>query len=246
MIRDESPEVRKRAAMGFWEFPESKYGRMLMEVAESDRDVDVRAAAISVLGAFIFEGAVTAQLPEDVFLGIKRFLLEIVGEEPRPMLLRRMALEALSFDTDDRIADLVQWAYENPDPDVRGSAILCMGRGSPERWRPSILAEVASENRQYKILAINAAGDSALWEATPKLRALAMSHDKEIRLCAIWALARTRGPGALELLEMCGTDEDEEVRTAAEDAIEEYHAFEEQEIEEFEERDDEFSGGAEY
>jgi hypothetical protein len=52
-----------------------------------------------------------------------------------------------------------------------------------------------------------------------------MDADKEIRLAAIWALARAGGPGALEQLELCGEDADEEIRRASSEAITEYTSF---------------------
>jgi HEAT repeat protein len=76
-----------------------------------------------------------------------------------------------------------------------------------------------------QVEAINAAAEAGLSAATPKLRNLAVHKDREIRLAAIWSLANTRGPGALETLEMCAQSEDEETRNAAGDALDEfYHA----------------------
>jgi HEAT repeat protein len=90
--------------------------------------------------------------------------------------------------------------------------------------------------------AINAAAEAGLGTATPKLRNLAVNKDREIRLAAIWSLANTRGPGALETLEMCAQSEDEEIRDAAGDALDEfYHASraDEDEADDYGQSDDE-------
>ena len=232
LLHDPSPQVRKLAVQAFWDFPEEQYIEPLIEAAEYDPDVEVRARALSVLGIFVYEGAVMAELPEAAFLRVRRYLLEIARDAAQPLLLRRMALEALSFDTADDVAELTEWAYHHEDEEVNLTAIFCMGRGQSNRWSEYIVKELYSENHRRLLEAITAASEGFVGEATPRLRNLALSRDKETRLAAIWALAHAGGPGALEVLEMCAESKDEEVREAAEEAIMEYAALRDAESEE--------------
>jgi HEAT repeat protein len=134
-----------------------------------------------------------------------------------------MPVEALGFESDDEIHDLVGWAYGQEDRQLRISAVFAMGRSQSSHWFDAILAELDSADPQLLIEAVNAAGEAYLAEATPKLRALASHPARDVRLAAVWALAQTRGPGARETLEMCLRTDDEEERRLARDALDEYH-----------------------
>jgi HEAT repeat protein len=222
LLHDPSPEVRKLAVQALWDFPEEEYIEPLIEVAEYDPEVEVRARALSVLGIFIYEGAAMNELPEAAFLRVRRYLLEIARDASQPLLPRRMALEALSFDAADDVAELTEWAYHHENEEVNLTAIFSMGRSQSSRWSEYIVKELYSDNRRRLLEAITAVSEGFVEEATPRLRHLALSRDKEVRLSAIWALAHSGGPGALEVLEMCAESKDEEVREAAEEAIMEY------------------------
>jgi HEAT repeat protein len=112
------------------------------------------------------------------------------------------------------------------------TALFAMGRSRTPRWADAIAAELDSKDPQLQLEAVNAAAEFGLSSATPKLRNLTVHKDKEIRMAAIWALAHTRGPGALETLEMCAQSDDEEIRNVANDAIEEFYRDEEEDDDE--------------
>lgn len=230
LLRDPSPEVRKLALSAFWEWAAPEFVEPLVDLARHDPDLDVRARAISVLGMFVYNGAIAMELPESCFLRVRRFLMDVARDSSQPLLMRRMAIEALSFDPADDVAELIEWAYHHEDEDMNLSALFSMGRGQSDRWTDYIVVELHSSNRRRRLEAITAASEGFVSEATPRLRALAMSRDRETRLGAIWALAHTGGPGALEVLEFCAESKDEEVREAAEEAIMEYTTFQESDV----------------
>jgi len=228
LIDDESSEVRKLAVRGFWYMPQPKYIDMLIAKARDDPAVEVRGNAASVLGAYVYEGSVMEELPQKDFLRIRGFLLGLIRDEDQPLLVRRMALEALSFDTGKDVHEWIEWAYTHSDRKARITALFCMGRngsGPDGRWDDIIVAELNSPDQGMQLEAIHAATESFLEVATPRLRTLAMSRDKNLRMHAIWALGHTAGPGALEVLELCATDADQDVRETAAEAIEEYDTF---------------------
>ena len=220
LMDDESPRVREEAVMGLGDLAEPRHLEAIMRKAESDPSVDVRAKATSVLGVFIYEGATV--LDESRGAAVRRFLLDTANDPDQPLLVRRMAIEALSFDADDEVHDLIDWAYHHAAIEVRMSAIFAMGRSQSTRWHDAVLAEMDSDNANLRREAVCAAGEACLIEATPKLRALASHADLDTRLSAIWSLGHAGGPGALETLEMCAQSGEDEVRRVAREAIAEY------------------------
>jgi len=225
LMDDECPKVRQEAIAGLWELADPRHVEPLMRKAQHDPVPDVRAKAASVLGIYIYETISNGMLEESDYLAVRGLLLDLAQEAKEPLIVRRMAIEALSFDSDELVQDLIEWAYAHPDKDVRMSAIFAMGRSRNSRWNEALLNELGSPERDLQIEAVNAIGEAGLEEATPRLRNLAVSSDKELRMAAIWALSHTRGPGALETIEMCAQSDDEEIRNVAHDALEEfYHA----------------------
>lgn len=225
LMDDESPEVRQAAVVALWDLADPRHIEPLMEKAENDPDTQVRGKAASVLGIYIYEGVYDISPDEAQYLAVRKFLLDLAQDQKETLLVRRMAIEALSFDTDQAVQDLIQWAYQHPAVEVRMTAVFAMGRSGAACWHPTILEELSSDERSLRLEAVNAAGEAGMESATPKLRSLTRSSDKEIRTAAIWALAHTRGPGALETLELCALSEDEDTRNTAEDAIEEFHSL---------------------
>jgi HEAT repeat protein len=223
LMDDESPSVRKKAMSAFWELAEPCHADMLMRRAENDPDDAVRGKAVSVLGIYIYEAVVNLNLGESLYREVRKFLLDLASDPEEALVVRRNAIEALSFESDEDVHDLIEWAYQHEDREMRMSAVFAMGRSQSSRWFDAILTELDSTEPELRADAVNAAGEACLTEATPKLRMLARDPERSVRLAAIWALAHTGGPGALETIEMCLHTEDEEVRRVARNALDEYH-----------------------
>ena len=236
LMDDDSARVREEAIGALWYVADLQHMEPLMRRAEDDPSDEVRGRAVSVLGIYVYEGVVNMSEEEPRYQAVWRFLLDLANDPDESLFVRRMAIEALSFADDDEVNDLIEWAYEHASMEVRMSAIFAMGRSQQVRWHETILAEMDSEEFQLRQEAINAAGEARLAEATPRLRVLASHPNQEVRMAALWALSHTRGPGALETLELCLEGEDEEVRRVAREAIEEYR--QEAEYEEGEEPSD--------
>jgi len=222
LMDDDSPRVRSEALAALWEIADETYIEPIMLKAENDPDTAVRARAANVLGIYIFEGAVEMRLDYVRYLEVRKFLLDLASDPDEDLGVRRMAIEALSFDTDEEICDLIEWAYQHSSPQVRMSAMLAMGRSGSARWHDHILEGLESKDTKMKLEAIKSAGEAHLAEATPVLRSLTRDPEKEVRLEAIWALSHAGGPGALETLEMCAQSPDEDMRRVAVSAIEEF------------------------
>ena len=221
LMRDVSASVRRLAIEGLWGISDVKYVEPLIAAARSDDDMNVRASAASVLGTFVCRG-LEEESPPPSYHRVRDFLLEVIRDEKTSLLVRRSALEAVSFDPDDKVAELIAWGYTHSDREVNLSAIFAMGRSQCERWVPFLAREMQSSDRERRLETINAAGEGYLQPLTPMLRNLCMSSDKELAIAAIWALAHTGGPGAVEQLELCATSSNAEISRNASDAISEY------------------------
>jgi len=224
LMQDPSPSVRRLAIEGLWGATDPRHIEALIAVVRSDRDPEVRASAASVLGTYVYHGMEQEVLPP-FYYRVRNFLVETVRDERNDMLLRRSALEAVSFDGGEDVADLIKWAYAHSDRELNLSAIFAMGRNHYDRWVEYLWKELSGDDRERKLEAVNAARDGWMRRLTPLLRNLAMSADREIAIAAIWALARAGGPGALEQLELCAESSDEDIRRNAADAIIEYQGY---------------------
>jgi HEAT repeat protein len=221
LLSDRSASVRRMAIEGLWGIGDPRHIDTLFRAVLSDDDVEVRASAASVLGTYVYRG-LDEEIVQEEFERVRTFLVRAVRDEKKPWLVRRMALEAVSFDPGDDVGDLIEWAYKHDDREVNLSAIFAMGRSQAERWTQKLVSELHSSDRERKLEAINAAGEGYLEDLTPYLRNMALGPDHEVQQAAIWALSHTGGPGALEILELCAESPDEEVKQTAQDAIGEY------------------------
>jgi len=239
LLKDEDPEVRAMAVRGLWDYPYPRFIDTLFDLALHDPAQEVRSQAIVTLGRYIYEGEMAdydfklelpegfedflePELPEEDFLRVKNFLFTIFKDEQQPLSSRRSAIEALAFLSDPEILDLIEEAYNHPDPRMKVSAIFAMGRNGHQRWHPIILKELSNPDINIRYEAVRAAGEAYVEEATPILMELAeKGQDKDLRMEAIWALGKTGGKKAEPLLESLTLSEDKDIREVAEAALEE-------------------------
>ncbi|MDY7040075.1 MAG: HEAT repeat domain-containing protein [Chloroflexota bacterium] len=240
-LDDENAEVRALAIENLWDYPDSSLLAPLLDKAQHDPIPNVRCKAIITLGRFIYEGEMADydfdwgemeelmradELPQEDFLKVRRFLLDVHQDPDKSLDERRYALEALGFHTDDEVFSIIERAYAHPNQEMKMSAIFAMGRSGNLRWTDTILRELNNSQKAMQIEAIRAAGEIGLEEAGKELWRLTYSDDRDVRLEAIWALGQTGWSEAFERLdELTIIGEDEEIRETAEESLEEWHLF---------------------
>ncbi len=240
-LDDEDAEVRALAIGNLWDYPDPDLIDVLVDKAEHDPSADVRCKAIITLGRFIYEGEMADydfdwgemeemmradELPQEDFLRVKRFLIDLYRNPAKSLDERRYAVEALGFHTDDEVFSIIEEAYAHPNPKMKMSAIFAMGRSGNLRWTDTLLEELNNPQKELRMEAIRAAGEIGLDEAGKELWRLTYSDDRDVKLEAIWALGQTGWEGAFERLdELTIMGEDEEIREVAEDAMEEWSLF---------------------
>jgi len=250
LVRDPSPEVRREALAVLADFTGLTHGALLMELASRDASLEVRSQAVSSLAAYVYGAVIECELDLKEYRPVRLFLMDLVRNESEPVPVRARAIESLAYDDDENVSKLIEWTFAQPEPQLQLAAMAAMGHGGLERWTGHILDHLYAEDPAMRLQAIRAAAEACIEDATPQLRNLALSGDREARLTAIDALAYTAGPGSLETLELCEKSDDPEISAAAAEAIGTYEAYRDAEldsegfvdIEEEEEDDDDDDG----
>jgi HEAT repeat protein len=222
LMNHADPEVRRCAVEAMWYYPDEEHIDRILNIFWFDSDEEVRGRAAMVLGRYMYEGFVMEELDQLLAQRVKRALLEAATDDREGITVRRFAIEALSFCTDDpKVLNLIEEAYFSSDARMQLSALFAMGRSGLERWHCYLLRTLDDADREFRIEAITACGEAQMLASVPELQKLCFEIDRDIRLEAIWALGKIGDERALHTLQRCTRDPDPEVSEVARDAIEE-------------------------
>lgn len=220
-LTDADETIRAKAIAGLWENDTVVFMQRLLEMFQHDPSNTVKAAAATALGRFIYWGEIEEFDPEQAAL-TKTVLLACIHQESEPLELRRRAIEAIAFVSDDQVRRIIEAAYYDEAELMQVSAIFAMGRSADPRWQPKILAELDNPSPAIRFEAARACGELEVSAAVPKLVALLDDDsDVEVQEMSIWALGRIGGTAAREVLEACLDHETEAINLAATEALEE-------------------------
>jgi HEAT repeat protein len=196
---DPSAAVRVAAISAGWSDESLPTLRRLTELVEFDPSQEVRAAAISQLGKFIYLGEM-----EDLSLQstdpVAELMIEILQNPGEPLEVRRRALEAVANSSRPTVPGLIEDAYRHDDLFMQISAVIAMGNTMDDRWAPQVLQELDSEYTEMVFEAIRAAGNIGLSESVVKIGELAYSDDEQVQEAAIWSLGEIGGDESIVLL----------------------------------------------
>jgi HEAT repeat protein len=210
-LGDEDPQVRINAIRLLWDFESNDLASIFARMMRADSDAQVRAAAASALGKFVYLGEVD-KLPAIKKKDLEESLLEVTRGEDVP-LVRRRALEALGYSSLDEIPELIEKAYRSGSRDWLLSALVAMGRSANERWEKRLLPMLENPSTAVRTEAARAAGELELSSARQALLELLQDDDVDVRAASIWSLSQIGGPGVRDALEALQeeTEDDEEV-----------------------------------
>lgn len=220
LLEDEDPQVRALAIDGLWEEESSILVKPLVALLRSDPSVIVRAAAATSLARFALSAELDKLTEEHAAL-VRESLVATIRNSEEDLEVRRRAIESVAFFGDEEVRGIVAAAYENDDPRMRASAVFAMGRASDKYWSKTILAELESNDSQVRYEATRASGELELKKAIPRLIQLTDDPDIEVANAAIAALGQIGGEEARQALEHLVTGEDEGLREAAQDSLDE-------------------------
>jgi len=218
-MRDESAPVRAAAIKGLWESRAPGLLSRLIDLVQHDPAEEVRAAAASALGRYVYAGEVD-ELPARDARRVEAVLLEIIRGQ-QPLEVRRRALEAMAYSSLPEVSALIGEAYAAPQEPLRVSAVFAMGRSADEeRWAQTVLAELENVSPAIRFEAVRAAGELELTDAVPALARAAQDGDLQVREAAIWSLGQVGGEAARKALRRCLRDAPSDERDYIRDALE--------------------------
>ena len=244
-LQDSEPRVRELAVRTLWEYELLDLVPTFIDMMESDEDVEVRAAAATALGQYVYLGEIE-ELPASKLHKIEEKLLQTTTGQ-NPILVRRRALESLGFSSRDELPALIEAAYFSDSNEWLASALFAMGRSANRIWNSSVISKLTSDVPDVLVEAVRAAGELEIREAVPRLMNLLAVEDADVRWAAIWSLSQIGGEGVRERLEELYdlTDDDEEadfIDSALEnlDFTEDIPLFDLLEVEDEDEDEEEF------
>lgn len=207
-LQDHEPAVRLLAIQVLNEFEEQDLARSFLQVMSSDLDMEVRAAAASALGLYVYAGEIET-IPKKLNQQVVEGLLEVTRSQEAE-LVRRMALESLGYSSREEVPGLIEDAYNSGSTEWVASALFAMGRSANNSWRPEVLASLRSVMPAIRLEAARAAGELELKEARSRLFELLDDPDEDTRLASIWSLSQIGGEGVQAALEKLYSQSDSE------------------------------------
>ena len=214
-LKDEDANVRVLALRSLWEYDLPEIVPSLLALLGSDESVDVRAAAASALGKYVYLGELE-ELKESTLHKIEdRLIATVQGSDA--VDVRRRALEALGFSSRSEVPGLIEKAYASGNESWLISSLYAMGRSASQKWGARLLKMLDSDSSDVRLEAVQALGEMELKEARPRLLELLQDDNLEVRMSTAWSLSQIGGEGVGAALEAMYefTDDDEDVEYIA-------------------------------
>jgi HEAT repeat protein len=208
-LSDEDPQVRQLAVRTLWDYEDRDLADRFVQLMDKDSSSDVRAAAASGLGKFVYLGEIE-EIPEKKLHRIVDHLLKICKGSDTS-LVRRRALESLGYSCRDEVPPLIENAYYSGNDEWLSSALFAMGRSANENWKTLVQTMIDNDSPPVRLEAVRAAGELELKLCTDQIIERLNDPDEDVRSAAIWSLSQIGGEGVQELLEeLCEDTDDEE------------------------------------
>jgi HEAT repeat protein len=198
-VGDEDARVRLLGVRLLWEFDAQDLVPIFLELLRTDADAEVRAAAATALGQFVYLGEIDRLQPEKT-TEIEDNLLESIREDSSPPV-RLRALESIGYSSREEVPPLIERAFSAGDQEGMASALIAMGRSMDERWEQDILEMLDNQAATVRAEAARAAGEMELPESLSQLVDMTRDSDEDVRYAAIWSLSQIGGDRARRALE---------------------------------------------
>ena len=147
-------------------------------------------------------------------------LMEILENPDQPLEVRRRSLEAIAPLNTSKIQELVTWAYDSDDIDLKSSSIYAMGRTGELSWLPVLLRELESREPSIRYESAHACGELGEEDAIPHLIPLLQDDDYQVQLASVNALGKIGGSMAKKVLVNCIREGDAVLEDAAKAELE--------------------------
>lgn len=198
-ISDEHPRVRLSAIRILWDYETDDLIPTFEEILETDPEGEVRAAAATALGQFVYKGEIE-ELSPDILHELEDLLLKVIGNDSDARV-QQCALESLSYSSRGELPPLIEKAFSSGNNAWMASALIAMGRSVDKRWEDDVLSMLDNKAPLLRAEAARAAGELEMIESVPTLVELSEDADEDVRMAAIWSLSQIGGDKARRTLE---------------------------------------------
>lgn len=197
-ISDEDARVRQLGVRLLWEFDTQDLIPLFLKLLATDPEAEVRAAAATALGQFVYLGEIDRLQPEKM-TEIENNLLEAIRRDSSTEVQLR-ALESIGYSTREEVSPLIERTFSAGDQEGMASALIAMGRSMDERWEPDIMEMLEHQVATIRAEAARAAGEMELSDAVKSLVNMTRDSDEDVRFAAIWSLSQIGGDRARRVL----------------------------------------------
>jgi hypothetical protein len=225
-LQSPDPDVRREAVEMLAHSLDDALAARALEMARSDPDEEIRAAAANVLAPGLAaahaaaggEGPPSPLSPAGV-ARVEQGLRQLYFDPESPRDVRRRALEAAVQVPETWQEGATRAAWASPDPDWRTTAVFCMAR--LPGFSGAVVEALRDRESRVRLEAARAAGDGGVREAAPRLLTLAQAADEEglVRMAAMESLGLLGDRQALGPLRELATSVDPELAFAARSAL---------------------------
>ncbi len=214
-IGDTDATVRELAIRSLGDFDSPDMIPVFLDLMVNDVAVNVRAAAATALGKYVYMGEVD-ELQAATLHRIEEQLLEVAQGNDQ-IAVRRRALESLGYSSRAEVPGLIQNAYASGNQDWLVSALFAMGRSANPKWAPLLTRMLDNSSAEVRAEAVRAIGELELKKARPRLLRLLEDEDADVRMASVWSLSQIGGEGVQDALEALYemTEDDEEAEFIA-------------------------------
>lgn len=210
-LKDPEAAIRVLSLSGLLEYEVEDLIPVFLNLLVTDSQAEVRAAAASALGKYIYEGEIEELKPKSLRL-IEERLLSVLKGSDTP-LVRRRALESMGYSSRKELPTLIESAFNTQENEWMASALFAMGRTCDKRWQEHVVPMLNHVQPAIRMEAARAAGEIEIAAAGEQLIELLEDDNAEVRMAAAWSLSQIGGEDAQEALNLMfkSTDDPEEI-----------------------------------
>ena len=224
-LKNDNADVRGEAIEGLWENEEASLIESLIDLLEQDSSDEVQATAATALGKFAMLAEHRKLRPH--YKGrLAEVLLAAIGDETKPIEVRRRALESAAPLSLPEVREAIITAHQSNIASLRVGAIYAMGKSCDPSWLSILLEELSNVDAEIRYEAVGACGELEEEESVPHIIELVNDPDIDVQLAAIQTLGKIGGAEAKECLKQCLDNTSEAICQAAEQALQELEAGE--------------------
>jgi HEAT repeat protein len=218
-VQDEDPGIRLSAVHMLWEYEHRELIPLFIKLLREDQSAEVRQAATSGLGRFVYMGEVE-EIPPAQLKKIEDILIDLL-EQSGDTRMRQAALESLGFSSRAEVEGHIRKAFGSSEKGWKASALIAMGRSANTDWTPEVMSMLESNLPVLRSEAARAAGELEIQGAIPILLEMLDDPDENARAASIWALSQIGGEGVRDRLEaLYDESEDDQDLDMLESALE--------------------------